>query len=182
MKKRPIHMKRCHPLSFFGRISPSLLILFLVLISSGNLSAQMGGEDAVVLRQYQLPDTAVAMAQLVEIDGIAYLDGELFSGSAYQRYANLHLSFVRRYHEGHRHGYFYVWYPDGTPQLSTSYRRGRLNGRFVGWYPNGDVIYDIILNHGSFAGDYLFDDDENRQRTEIEITEGEGNIGDAKQD
>lgn len=165
-----------------GKLFRILLPALMLGLSVTFLVAQTGGDEAAILRHYQMPNSALALSHLTEIDSVACYEGSPYSGIAYERYPNLRLSRVIHYRDGHKHGLFYVWYPDGTPQLSASYRRNRLNGRFVGWYPNGAVIYDIILNQGSFASDYIYDSDDSRQRTETETSEGEGNIGDGKED
>ncbi len=174
--------KRGRPLMRGGHNCLWIVAMLTLLSAASHLPAQVGGDEAIFLRHYVLSAEAVAYSALTETDSIAYYEGKPFEGIAYERYSNGRLLRVQGYNRGLKHGYMYVWYPDGTPQLYTNYRRGHLNGRFVGWYPNGKVIYDIILNQGRFAGDYLYDDDESRQRTETEVTEGEGNIGDGQQE
>ncbi|HQO47009.1 MAG TPA: hypothetical protein PK617_02855, partial [Candidatus Cloacimonas sp.] len=67
-----------------------------------------------------------------------------------------------------------MWYPDGSPQMSANYVNGYLQGRFLGWYNNGSVIYDLMINKGTYAGDNLMDEDESRASSEIDIGEREG--------
>jgi hypothetical protein len=153
------------------------IILLLVLTGlAGVLSAQYADDDKLMFQAYRLPDTALPDSVMTEVDSVMYLDGEVFTGTAFSRYDNGQLQHASVYLNGRKHGTTYVWYPDGKPQLMASYRNGWLNGRFKGWYQYGAVIYDLVMREGRYTGDSLYDADTTRAEV---TTEDGGSEGDA---
>lgn len=149
----------------------ALALLLLLGAGWGQLFAQTNLDEYSVVKYYELPKTAVPFSALTEAEGIWLQDGQPFSGIAYERFANQRLQRVFNLFQGKQQGPSYLWYPDGAPLMSANYRLGALQGRFLGWYQNGGVIYDMVLNHGAYSGDYIDDD---RAQAQIEDTEGEG--------
>ncbi len=149
-----------------------ILLLFIFSALFGLLSAQSNRDEYEVLRHYELPDSAVSISDLSLAEGAYLLDGLPFTGLAFERYTNQKLLRVISLRDGIQHGPMYLWYPDGKPQMSTNYRHGRLHGRFLGWYMTGGIIYDMVINHGAYAGDFI--EDETRRLEETADAEGEG--------
>lgn len=140
------------------------LILLLVLTSSAVLLAAVNlDEDQLMMRQYKLPEQAVAESLLVVRDSLLLHDGMPYTGTAFSRYSNGQLQTATQYVNGIRQGSALVWYPDGKPQLISNYKAGRLNGRFKGWYQFGAVIYDLVLKDSAYAGDQMYDTDTVRE-------------------
>lgn len=156
----------------------ALLAFFVFSIVPLCLFASTFSEDYKALISWQLPDNAVEVSALKEIDSLWYLDGKLFSGWLYERYPDGQLLRAAKYHRGLAQGQSLMWYPDGAPQMSANYHAGALHGRFLGWYPNGGVIYDLYINRGTFAGDNLFEMEDPRGAAEDDNNEGEGRDND----
>ena len=143
-----------------GNFASRFLVLLLLSLMAGTagLYGQSAKDEFRLLKQYILPDTAVPMTEIVFKDSLATRGGTLFSGLAWEKYQNQKLQRVVYYSNGKQHGPMYVWYPDGTPQMSVNYARGRLHGRFLGWYANGGVIYDMAITSRGYGGDLMDDD------------------------
>lgn len=135
-------------------------------------------DDYELMRSYNLPQDALEMQKLVQVDSLMYHQKQPFTGTAYELYPTKKLYRVLNYRNGYQHGPLMLWYPEGEPQLFTNYYRGAPHGRFVGWYTNGRLIYNIVLNRGKLGGDFLYDEDESRRESEVETTEPEGTDND----
>ena len=142
------------------KVLAALAVLVLLI---GVLAAQYLDEDKLLIAQYTLPELAVADSVLTEIDSVMYIQGELFTGTAFSNFENGRLQHATPYLNGLKHGTTFVWYPDGKPMLLANYRNGHLNGRFKGWYQFGAVIYDLIMRDSSLAGDQMYDADTGRE-------------------
>ncbi|MDZ4181925.1 MAG: hypothetical protein U1B83_03525 [Candidatus Cloacimonadaceae bacterium] len=137
------------------------------------LPAQSNRDEYDVLKRFEIPESAVMMSNLTQVDSVFLQGGAPYTGFAYELYANRkHLRMITLL-KGVQHGPMYLWYPDGSPQMSANYHQGRLHGRFLGWYQTGGVIYDMVINHGGFSGDYLYDADGSRESTDTPESEGE---------
>jgi len=136
------------------------LLLTLVFLSvMGMLAAQGSTDEYELVKTFVLPKIAVPIGEITLENEVWLKDGTPFTGIAYERFENGNLSRVMSLLRGLQQGPMYLWYPDGAPQMSANYRQGRLNGRFLGWYRHGGVIYDMVINQGGFAGDYLSRED-----------------------
>ncbi len=141
-------------------------IILMLLVLAGStvlLTAQSLDEDQLMMRQYKLPEQAVAESLVVVRDSLLTLDGTPYTGTVFVRYSNGQLQTATQYVNGRKHGSALVWYPDGKPQLISNYREGRLNGRFKGWYQFGAVIYDLVLKDSAYAGDQMYETDTTRE-------------------
>lgn len=155
----------------------SLIFFFIAVLASQGLFAQSNAEEIAALRRYRLPSTAIAFQDLVEKESLYSLKGQPFSGIAFERYENGQLLRVMHIHDGRQHGPLYLWYPNGTPQMSANYHMGRLRGRFLGWYANGGIIYDMMISANGYGGSFV-EDDSRRGDDETGDTEQEGNDND----
>jgi len=151
-----------------------LLITAAIFLPHNVLYAQNADEDLQFMKEYKLPQNAVAETELTAQDSLMLKDGKPFTGTAYVRYANNQLQRATQYVNGLKHGTMLVWYPDGKPQLLATYRKGRLNGKFKGWYQFGAVIYDLVLKDNAFVGDQLSDSDTGRETGSDEDNEFSG--------
>jgi len=79
--------------------------------------------------------------------GRAYFDGQLFSGLLVEKNTNRELGVFRN---GHRHGVFSEYYPNGNPIRRTQYSMGVKNGSEQEWHENG-----IIKKHTDFRDGIL---------------------------
>lgn len=149
----------------------ALALLLLLVAGIGQLFAQTNPDEYTVVKYYELPPSAVPFNALTQTEDIWLRDGKPFSGIAFERFDNKRLQRVFNLFQGKQQGPSYLWYPTGAPLMSANYRLGALQGRFLGWYQNGGVIYDMVLNHGAYTGDYIDDD---RAQAQTEDTEGEG--------
>jgi antitoxin component YwqK of YwqJK toxin-antitoxin module len=144
-----------------------LLALFLLLavlpVRVERLNAQNLDDDQLFMREYKLPETAKPEAELVVRDSLLLKDGKPFNGTAYLRYDNNQLQQATQYKDGLKQGMMLVWYPNGSPQLMSTYRKGHLNGRFKGWYQFGAVIYDLVLKDDAYSGDQMIENDAARE-------------------
>lgn len=151
-----------------------ILFVFVFSLALASVYAQNRSEEYAGVKDWLLPDTAVAFSELQEGELVITTEGKPFSGVAYERYPNGRLLRAMELKAGKKHGLLLVWYPDGTPQMSVNYREGILHGRFLGWYNNGSVIYDMTLNNGTYAGDSMLDNDDSRSSSETDDSEREG--------
>jgi antitoxin component YwqK of YwqJK toxin-antitoxin module len=159
-----------------------LILLVAMTCLAGVLSAQYLDEDKLLFQQYRLPETATPDSVLTEIDSIMYINGNLFTGTAFSRFGNGQLQHASVYANGRKQGTIFVWYPDGKPQLMANYRNGYLNGRFKGWYQFGGVIYDLTLREGKYTGDSMYDVDSTRSETSSEDTDKTGDASEGGND
>ncbi|MDP2173687.1 MAG: hypothetical protein Q8J62_07910, partial [Candidatus Cloacimonadaceae bacterium] len=116
-----------------GRTIIALIFISLCL----SLSGQGARDEYDFLKRFGIPKSAVLVDNLNHADSVYLLRGAPYTGFAYEVYADrkpLRLITLLR---GLQHGPMYLWYPDGSPQMSANYHRGRLHGRFLGWYHNG---------------------------------------------
>lgn len=161
------HLQRYLPLAV-------LLLIFIFSPCVPQLYAQVKSEEYQALRNWQLPENAVPFAELIPEGELFTYQGVPFSGIAYNNYPDGKLLRAVSYQKGLQDGPMLLWYPDGAPQMSANYRKGVLHGRFLGWYVNGGMIYDMMINRGTYAGDSLADEDQSRAASEGEDSEREG--------
>ncbi|MFA7028934.1 MAG: hypothetical protein WC179_01460 [Candidatus Cloacimonadaceae bacterium] len=151
-----------------------ILLIMIFSMSCSLLLSQDNFEEYNLLKNYVLPPNAISFDELTIKDSLFLKDDIPFTGIAYERYDNEKLARVVSFYEGIRYGPMYIWYPNGTPQLSTNYRQGKLHGWFFGWYSNGTILYNMAINQGKYVGDYQDDDDRRQQQ---ELPEYEGDAG-----
>ncbi len=154
----------------------ALILVFTIMIVK--LPAQTQSEDYMTVKNWDLPENAIAMTELHKSEQRLYYEDRPFSGWAYELYPDGALMQATQYKDGVMHGLNLLWYQDGSPQMSAAYRDGSLHGRFLGWYLNGRVIYDMFINRGTYASDNLESRDDLRQE-EAEIYEREGSTDDS---
>jgi antitoxin component YwqK of YwqJK toxin-antitoxin module len=147
------------------------VLMLALLCLAGVLYAQDYDDDKALFQAYKLPETALPDTVLVERDSIMYLDGNLFTGTAFSRFADGSLQHSSVYVNGRKHGTTFVWYPDGKPQLMATYRNGYLNGRFKGWYQYGGVIYDLVMKEGKYTGDSMYEGEASRAESSSDDSE-----------
>jgi hypothetical protein len=160
----------------FSSVSVRLLLLGILLLCWGLLSAQSNQEEYNLLKSFSLPKVAVPVSDLQLVNEVYQKDGNPFTGIAFEKFASGRLSRVISIFRGVLQGPEYLWYMDGAPQMSANYSKGRLQGRFLGWYRNGGIIYDMAINNGAWGGDYITDDG-NRSAEDTTSTDGEGDAG-----
>lgn len=151
-----------------------ILLIFVFSLALAVVHAENRTEEYLSVKNYVLPANAYPLNQLMENGIITYSNGKAFSGIAFERYPNGRLLRVMDLKDGKKHGILLLWYPDGAAQMSANYREGILHGRFLGWYNNGSVIYDMMLNRGTYAGDSIMDDDDSRAGSDREDSDREG--------
>ncbi|HNV92360.1 MAG TPA: hypothetical protein P5518_03480 [Candidatus Cloacimonas sp.] len=156
--------------------SAKIIILSFFIFSLGPtiIFAQSNSEEYLEVKNWKAPKDAVAFTELTVQDSIYLYKDKPFTGVAVEHYPNGNLLRAVTYIRGKQSGPMFLWYPDGNPQMSAYYQNGYLHGRFLGWYSNGSVIYDIVINKGTYAGDNLLDEDEGRIGLEMEEGEREG--------
>lgn len=152
----------------------ALLLIFFCISLSSRLFAENRSEEYLTVKNWKLPSEAVPETELTLEEGIYSFQGQPFSGIAYSNYPHGQLLRAVSYRHGKQDGPMFLWYPDGTPQMSANYRSGVLHGRFLGWYQNGDMIYDMMINRGTYAGDSLAEGDESRAASDSIDDEREG--------
>jgi len=158
-------------------INRAVLIIFFLYIFSFACSAifaQEKSEEYWEVKNWQEPGDAIPFKELVLKDEVYFYKNKPFTGIAIERYANGGLQRAVTFAEGKQNGQMLMWYPDGNPQMSAYYVNGYLQCRFLGWYVNGNVIYDLMINKGTYASDNLLDEDETRASSEVEQGEREG--------
>jgi len=156
-----------------------LFLIFIFILQVMTLSAQTQSEDYLGVKNWKVPVNAVEAKTLTLKDNVYLLGTSAFSGWAVEHYPNGALLRATEYKDGLQHGLMLLWYPDGSPQMSATYQRGALHGRFLGWYMNGGIIYDMVINKGTYAGDSLAESDDGRTLSDTEDTEREGSINDS---
>ncbi|HTV21908.1 MAG TPA: hypothetical protein VMG12_24630 [Polyangiaceae bacterium] len=75
------------------------------------------------------------------------LDGQLFSGVAYERDAEGHLISLCGYVDGKMHGAFRVWTPSGTIVSEYYYVGGGLHGPYREWDASGRLRLDAYYEY-----------------------------------
>jgi len=163
-------------------VMPLLLFIFIFSLAFGTAFAQNKSEEYLEVKTWKEPKNAVPFKELVLQDSIYLYKDKPFTGVAIERYPNGFLQRAATFVKGKQQGPMLMWYPDGSPQMSANYVNGYLQGRFLGWYNNGSVIYDLMINRGTYAGDNLFDEDASRASSEIEDREGESPDNDQSQE
>jgi antitoxin component YwqK of YwqJK toxin-antitoxin module len=152
-----------------------IILAIIMLAGCFSLPAmQYEDEDQQMMHQYKLPGNAIAEINLNATDSLMLQKGKPFTGTAFSRFENGKLQHATQYVNGLKQGLMLVWYPDGKPQLMSTYRKGHLNGRFKGWYQFGAVIYDLVLKDDAYMGDDLYDEDTTRQATGADESESSG--------
>ena len=126
----------------------SLVFIFIAVMSISTLAAQSLSDEYLSLKSYQLPADAVSIKQLQLSDSLYTLEGQLFSGVAYDRYKDKELKSVIHLYQGRLHGPKYMWYQGNKPAMNANYYLGRLRGRLMGWYVNGNLLYDMMIGKG----------------------------------
>ena len=156
--------------------SAKILILsfFIFSLSSTVIFAQSNSEEYLEVKNWKAPKDAIAFTELSVQDSICLYKDKPFTGVAVEHYPNGNLLRAVTYIRGKQNGPMLLWYPDGNPQMSAYYQNGYLQGRFLGWYSNGSVLYDLMINKGTYATDNLLDEDEGRISLELEEGEREG--------
>lgn len=177
MKKKKAAQRTARPFEAKYSLCPLILIMFFIFT---NLAYAMNYSDEYLHAQnWQLPEDAIDMAELVIEDDLLYSGDNPFSGQVYESDENGSIIYVISYKQGKKEGNALFWYPDGKPMMSVQYIQNAPHGRFLGWYPDGRTLYDLILNKGTFASDLLLGDDESRMQSESEIYEQEGSDNDS---
>lgn len=154
-----------------------LLLVFVFTAVSGLLFAQSNREEYELVKNYILPAHAEQASELTQEGEVWLKDGKPFTGIAIDRFTDGRLARMLTLRKGLQHGNTYLWYPDGSPQMSATYRKGQLQGRFLGWYQSGGIIYDMVINRNGYAGDYI-EDDGSRAVDDSSDSEPEGNEND----
>ena len=158
---------------------PGVSLIFIFILQVMTLSAQVANEDFLAVKNWKMPNNAVEAKTISLVDDVHMKGNIAFTGWAVEHYPNGSLLRATQYLDGLQHGLMLLWYPDGSPQMSANYLRGVLHGRFLGWYMNGGIIYDMVINKGTYAGDNLADGDDGRERSDMEDTEREGSTNDS---
>lgn len=160
----------------------SMLLIFIFMMIFGQLPAQSKGEDYAAVMNWVAPKSAISFSELKQTAGIWNLNDKPFTGWAVERYADGKLHRASEFRSGLQHGLTLLWYPDGSPQMSANYHQGALHGRFLGWYQGGGIIYDMVLNRGTYTADVLAESDDGRQSSDREDTEREGSDNDGSRE
>ncbi|MDY0152022.1 MAG: hypothetical protein RBS43_07085 [Candidatus Cloacimonas sp.] len=158
----------------YHRLNTVVLLIIFFSLTFSVAFAQKISEDFLAVKNWVLPSNAVLLSELSMDKELQMYKDIAFSGVAYEMYPQGKLLRAVYYLHGKQDGLMLLWYPDGTPQMSATYREGALHGRFLGWYHNGGIIYDMVLNHGTWAGDNLSEGDGSREADTREDAEREG--------
>lgn len=126
-----------------------LVFIFIATLSLSYLAAQSLSDEYLSLKSYQLPLDAVSIKQLQLADSLYTLEGQVFSGVAYECYKGKELKSVIHLYQGRLHGPKYMWYQGNKPAMNVNYHLGRLRGRLIGWYANGQILYDMMIGKAS---------------------------------
>lgn len=153
-----------------------LVFVFIATMSISTLAAQSSSDEYLSLKSYQLPQDAVPVSQLQLADSLYTLEGQLFSGVAYERYAKGELKNVIHLYQGQLHGPKYMWYQGFKPAMSANYYQGRVRGRLLGWYVNGQILYDMMIGKSSSTN--MIESDAPQRDDDIYDTEQEGTDND----
>ena len=159
-----------------------LPVIFIFSFAFSTAFAQNKSEEYLEVISWKEPKDAVPFNELILQNNIYLYKDKPFTGVAIERYPNGMLQRAVTFVKGKQNGPMLMWYPDGSPQMSANYVNGYLQGRFLGWYNNGSVIYDLMINRGTYTGDNLFDEDASRASSEIEDREGESPDNDQSQE
>ncbi len=161
--------------AIFRHLPLALLLLFFIFIPfAPQLYANVKSEEYQAVKNWKLPSDALPASELVQEGDLFTYKGHPFSGVAYSIYPDGALLRAVSYLNGLQDGLMLLWYPKGAPQMSATYKNGVLHGRFLGWYQSGGMIYDMMINRGTYAGDSLADGDDSRAASEGEDNEREG--------
>lgn len=151
-----------------------ILLIFVFSLAFTSVFAQKASEEYLAVKNWQLPADAVPFSELKQNEQVYLYRDKPFTGISYERYPMGQLLRSVSYLHGKQSGVMMLWYPDGAPQMSANYINGYLHGRFLGWYGNGGVIYDMVLNKGTYSADSLVEADDSRASSEATESEGEG--------
>lgn len=127
----------------------ALVFVFIAVMSISNLAAQSSSDEYLSLKSYQLPANAVSIEQLQLADSLYTLQGQPFSGVAFECYRDKELKSVIHLYQGRLHGPKYMWYQGNKPAMNANYYLGRVRGRLLGWYVNGQILYDMMIGKSS---------------------------------
>ncbi len=94
-------------------------------------------------------------------DGLYYLDGEPFTGIAFNlAKAGWEKSQIE-YRQGLLWGHTTEWYSPGLPMVDSNYFRGALHGRAREWHKNGQIAEDGEYEYGIVLWEKEWDEDGN---------------------
>ena len=91
----------------------------------------------------------MSIKQLQLADSLYTLEGQVFSGVAYDCYKDKELKSVIHLYQGRLHGPKYMWYQGFKPAMNANYHLGKLRGHLQGWYANGQILYDLMIGKDS---------------------------------
>jgi antitoxin component YwqK of YwqJK toxin-antitoxin module len=77
-------------------------------------------------------------------DGIYYLDGKPFTGTAYELYPNGQVSSEVEMIEGIANGAVHEWYPSGKPKLEGYGKIGERYSWSHEWFENGNPKHELV--------------------------------------
>ncbi len=135
--------------------------------------SEVSSLDIESIENFQLPETAIEITQLNIIDSLYYMNGNLYSGTAYSSFKNGQIKEFKSIKDGRLSGPAYNWYEDGSYAMEANFLNGYLAGRFVAWSEVGDLIYDMYFDKGQFKSDLQYERDTDREDQGEEAGEGD---------
>jgi len=86
---------------------------------------------------------------MIERNGVSYLNNEKFSGVAYRLYPNNDTAFIMPFENGKLEGVLKRWYPDKQLAEERQYHAGEKYGTHRGWYVSGrrKFLYQMKNDH-----------------------------------
>jgi antitoxin component YwqK of YwqJK toxin-antitoxin module len=83
----------------------------------------------------------------------------LYSGTAYELYADGTVMTELTFHQGIPHGIARAFYPDGSIESEWRSEHGRRHGSYRRWHENGQLAEDRIYEHGKIVSSRAWDVD-----------------------
>ena len=117
-------------------------------------------------RVAQVLQVEVAALQFSAGEGLAYIDGELFSGQAVSHYPNGQLATELHYSNGMRHGSETRWFEDGSKKFVGHFVQNELVGVFEEWYQNQQRKSQEVWQQGKRHSIMEWDENGNLLRSE----------------
>lgn len=83
--------------------------------------------------------------------------GTLYSGTAWEPYADSTVMTEMSFDQGIPHGIARAFYPDGSIESEWWHEHGHRHGSHRRWHPNGQLAEDQVYDHGKIVSSQAWD-------------------------
>ena len=114
---------------------------------------------------------------IIEQDGLAYFEGEPFTGVAVWKYTAPNPNGQKwneiTYKDGNKHGLETYWYENGQKQSEHTFKEHKEHGPGAAWYENGQTAGEWNFNDGRKDGREIYWHENGQKKSEGIYKDGE---------